>query len=261
MTRILPSLFYLGVPVVWVLMSRQLARGGWSKLSRKYTARMSPHGTRFGWLSGHVGKTDFSSTLTIWIAEEGLYLRPGLLFRLFHPALLIPWDKIAQVNEDHTAVRTITSVSARIEGVGIGFWRTGAYGSVFGAHVGDRITVEQPKLPKKKRRLPRGSITPGPMGWFLLGIFAAIFGVSIWVPKHPEHQQVAGAFGWFCFGLCFVVMGFSTIRDGEYWSYNRRVARADHPVRFWCNVSGAFLSALCFWAAGVAWWIQSSPHR
>ncbi len=45
---------------------------------------------------GNIGLVTYRNSLNIGITEEGLYLSFIFIMRLFHPPLLIPWEKISK---------------------------------------------------------------------------------------------------------------------------------------------------------------------
>lgn len=47
--------------------------------------------------SARMGLVNYNSILTIHVSDEGLHLAVWWMFRLFHPALLIPWAEIRNV--------------------------------------------------------------------------------------------------------------------------------------------------------------------
>lgn len=93
-----PVVFLLPVfvlPITWVLAAFMISRtGGWSALAERYgTDRPEPPNTRsmqwatFGWAS-------YKGVIKIGYSDDGLYLGMMVLFRIFHPPLLIPWSAI-----------------------------------------------------------------------------------------------------------------------------------------------------------------------
>lgn len=84
-------LFWCGV--VWLLA--QLA--GWSRLATRYRTEQAPSGTRFSAIYGHIGLVSYRGMLECVANDEGLYLRPGMMFRVGHPPLFIPWTEFQDV--------------------------------------------------------------------------------------------------------------------------------------------------------------------
>jgi hypothetical protein len=72
--------------------------GGWRSLAARYPARGPARGERFGmqslWLSL---PGEYLNCVDVLLGADGLHLRPFLLFRLGHPAILIPWPAIQSV--------------------------------------------------------------------------------------------------------------------------------------------------------------------
>ena len=93
------SLFPLAFPVffagMWTGVSFLLSRmSGWNALVERYRAQAVPEGERITWASGQIDGVSFRSCLNLTLAATGLHLVPSLMFRLFMPALLIPWADI-----------------------------------------------------------------------------------------------------------------------------------------------------------------------
>jgi hypothetical protein len=80
----------LVVFLFWLLAERS----GWKALSLRFAINNRPKGFRCRGQSLTMGRVNFQSSLIIITCPEGLYLRPIFPFRLFHPALLIPWDQL-----------------------------------------------------------------------------------------------------------------------------------------------------------------------
>ena len=81
--------------VLWCSVCVCLAYiSGWRRLAVSYRAQGPPAGMRYIMQSGKVGPVYHRGSLTVYSSPTGLYLRPLLLFRLAHPALLIPWDAL-----------------------------------------------------------------------------------------------------------------------------------------------------------------------
>lgn len=69
-------------------------------------------GTRVGIISATVnGKANYRNSLVLKYNEQGMYLKPVLLFSLFHKPILIPWEEIIEVKNKtklfHTAKEII----------------------------------------------------------------------------------------------------------------------------------------------------------
>ncbi|MFZ2490141.1 MAG: hypothetical protein WA208_01520 [Thermoanaerobaculia bacterium] len=85
-------------PVFWILASVALSViGGWSRLASVYRATIWPeHGYVWKGQSGAMRfGTHYGGCLNIAADQNGLYLKPFLLFRIGHPPLFIPWNHVA----------------------------------------------------------------------------------------------------------------------------------------------------------------------
>ena len=96
-------LFIPGFIGMWVLVSRVLSLLGWSQLAERHkaVADPSPQAKRLYWSSMSVGpglmSVSYSSCINAWIDNDGVYFRPSLMFRLFHPMLFLPWNQMQSV--------------------------------------------------------------------------------------------------------------------------------------------------------------------
>jgi hypothetical protein len=89
---------------MWILIARLLALFGWDALARRYLANgdIAPDAVKHGSQSGAIGDSIFASVsynncLSVWLDQNYLYLRPTLIFRLFHPLLRIPLSDIRDI--------------------------------------------------------------------------------------------------------------------------------------------------------------------
>ena len=107
-------IFPLFFPVMWVFVCFIISLTGWHTLARHFRAVSKPNGQNFYFQGGNIGAAQYSGCLNFTIAENGLYLRPILPFRAFHPALLVPWkafetpkiEKVWWVNQFSVKVKT-----------------------------------------------------------------------------------------------------------------------------------------------------------
>jgi hypothetical protein len=64
-------------------------------MARRFRASEAFCGEMWSWQSARFrGWCGYNNCLTVGASQEGLYLAVELPFRLFHPALLIPWREI-----------------------------------------------------------------------------------------------------------------------------------------------------------------------
>ena len=54
-------------------------------------------GQRVGIISASINNANYKNSIVLKYNKDGLYLRPIILFRLFHKPILIPWKEIKEV--------------------------------------------------------------------------------------------------------------------------------------------------------------------
>ena len=89
---LLIPLFPIAFAAMWVFIGLQLANiGGWASLAAVYRIDMEdpPGLSRF--VSGSLNFVRYKSCLRVASTAEYLYLSVLIVFRIEHPALLIPW--------------------------------------------------------------------------------------------------------------------------------------------------------------------------
>jgi len=72
---------------------------GWANLARKYRTRDEFDGVRLGAVTAYVNQARYREGLIIRYNHNGIYFRPIVVFRLFHPPIFIPWADITEVRE------------------------------------------------------------------------------------------------------------------------------------------------------------------
>lgn len=103
---IVVALFALFFPVLWVAVLRIIASMGWSQVAAAYPAMSDPppSARRVRWGSMRIGRgvmaANYGSTITGWLSDSGLWLRPSLSFRPFHPMIYIPWARAQSIEEE-----------------------------------------------------------------------------------------------------------------------------------------------------------------
>ena len=117
-------LAYLGFPAflllfaaIWCLaMLVTSAMGGWRTLARKYAAphSRSSEGETFRAASATMGKglmpANYKSCLIVNFGRNGIYMAPWVIFRFFHPALLIPWRAVKNVSDEKFWLRNCAKI-------------------------------------------------------------------------------------------------------------------------------------------------------
>ncbi|MBC7986447.1 MAG: hypothetical protein H7X93_07225 [Sphingomonadaceae bacterium] len=88
---------------LWALVVVIIASQGWSRLAHRlrFDGEIPSGAARYGMQSMAIGGTWFApryrGCVNGWLDATGLYLRPGLIFRIAHPLLRIPWDQIDSI--------------------------------------------------------------------------------------------------------------------------------------------------------------------
>ena len=67
---------------------------GWRRLAERFHHPKPFEGSYYRFQTAHMTGVRFGGVLEIGVGETGLYLVPMILFRLFHPPLLIPWSEL-----------------------------------------------------------------------------------------------------------------------------------------------------------------------
>lgn len=88
--------FFIGM-FVFVLFI--LSKKGWSDLASEYQLDNSFEGERAGVISVAINGVNYNNCLLLKYNDEGFYLRPIFIFRLFHKPLFIPWKAIRDIRD------------------------------------------------------------------------------------------------------------------------------------------------------------------
>ena len=88
--------FFAGM---WVLVSFILSKTGWNNLAQKFRTNDAFHGTRIGIISASINSASYNNSLVLRYNYDGIYLRPVLFFRSFHPPIFVPWSEIKYVRD------------------------------------------------------------------------------------------------------------------------------------------------------------------
>ncbi|UKK85128.1 hypothetical protein L7H23_03185 [Sphingopyxis sp. BSN-002] len=101
----LAFLFPVFFVAMWVMVSRVISWMGWSALASRFAfdRPLPPDAARHGAQSMSIGDSlfrtaNYSNCVNVWVDRNGFYMRPQLVFRLFHPMVHIRWDQIAQAD-------------------------------------------------------------------------------------------------------------------------------------------------------------------
>jgi hypothetical protein len=76
-----------------------LHKKGWSDLEKEYRYEEMFQGERIGLISAAINGVNYNNSLVLKYNNDGFYLRPILVFRLFHKPLFIPWKEIKDIRD------------------------------------------------------------------------------------------------------------------------------------------------------------------
>ena len=106
---------------LWLCVCALLAHlSGWRSLSTLFRANAGVGGEEFRFCSGSMGSSNwfpvgYRNCLCVTVSEPGLGLSVLFLFRVFSPALFIPWEKVESVEEGR--VWLVRCAMVRIRGM------------------------------------------------------------------------------------------------------------------------------------------------
>jgi len=84
---------------IWILINYIISKMAWADLVKNYETEASFSGHRVGIISASINGISYNNALILRFNEEGIYLRPVWVFRLFHKPVLIPWKEIKEVRD------------------------------------------------------------------------------------------------------------------------------------------------------------------
>lgn len=87
-------IFFIGMFVFVIFF---LSKKGWSDLVSQYQFEGNFEGDRIGIISAAINGVNYNNCLLLKYNQEGFYLRPVFIFRLFHKPILIPWKAIKDI--------------------------------------------------------------------------------------------------------------------------------------------------------------------
>ena len=91
------------IPVIfigfWIFIVFILAQFGWSNLAQNYKTSTEFYGTDYGIVSARVNIVNYKASLILKYNDEGIFLRPTIPFRIYHPPVFVPWNEISAVDE------------------------------------------------------------------------------------------------------------------------------------------------------------------
>ncbi len=83
----------------------------WRDLVEHYRAPDHVEGKRIGVNSLSINSVNYKNSIVLTYNEVGLYMKPILLFRLFHEPLLIPWTEMRVIRTKKILFTAYTEVS------------------------------------------------------------------------------------------------------------------------------------------------------
>ena len=89
-------LFFAGM---WVLVTFIISKMGWADLATNYLFEGEFTGKRIGIISASINSANYRNALILKYNQEGIYLRPIIIFRLFHKPVFIPWKEIKEARD------------------------------------------------------------------------------------------------------------------------------------------------------------------
>jgi len=92
-------LFPLFFVAMFVFLLFYLSKKGWWDLANQYKFEGLFQGERVGIISAGINGLNYNNCLVLKYNDEGFYLRPIFIFRLFHKPLLIPWKAIKNIRD------------------------------------------------------------------------------------------------------------------------------------------------------------------
>jgi hypothetical protein len=115
--EVFAALFAIGFPLFWLVILRIIAALGWEGIEAAFPATSDPPASarrvRWGSLSvgGGMMGPNYNSCINAWLGEAGFWLRPSLMFQVFHPMIYIPWAHVQSIE----CKRVLFFESARVK--------------------------------------------------------------------------------------------------------------------------------------------------
>ena len=96
--------FFLFFAAMWLGIIKLLSMLGWSKYvdERRMIAEPPDGARKYSMQTMTIGDgvffpINYANCLNGWVHATGVYLRPGFMFKVFHPMLHFRWDEIDRV--------------------------------------------------------------------------------------------------------------------------------------------------------------------
>ena len=84
---------------LWIFVIFIISRFAWAKMAAAYPGSEDFGGTRIGIISLAVNMMNYNNAIVLKYNDEGLYLKPLFLFRIFHKPVFIPWQEVKDVHD------------------------------------------------------------------------------------------------------------------------------------------------------------------
>ena len=96
----LPYIIPLYIVTLWTFVTYWIAlTAGWRLLAQRFRQQGVFMGQRWNMQSARMRwMARYNNALTVGADETGLFLVPFILFRLWHPALFVPWVEISALD-------------------------------------------------------------------------------------------------------------------------------------------------------------------
>lgn len=88
--------FFVGM---FILVLFVLSRRGWIDLASHFGYADNFSGNRIGVTSASINGVNYNNCLLVKVNEQGIYIKPVFVFRLFHQPILIPWREIKSIRD------------------------------------------------------------------------------------------------------------------------------------------------------------------
>jgi hypothetical protein len=104
------ALLAVAFPFFWFAIIAMIANMGWRRVAQAYPATSDPPYSARRWrfvslnIGGSLRSPNYGSSVEGWTSDSGLWLRPFLIFRPFHPTIYLPWAKIISVERERRLV-------------------------------------------------------------------------------------------------------------------------------------------------------------
>ena len=105
-------LFLAAFPLFWCAILWLIAAMGWRGLADAYPANSDPPDSaeRVLFATLAIGATlraaNYGGAVNTWLSPSGMWLRPILPFRPFHPMVFIPWAHVRSVASERKMLMT-----------------------------------------------------------------------------------------------------------------------------------------------------------